>query len=107
MSRDSIILNLHFTSIGTTTGVGTIAGLGMDVGSSKTHALIVDETGLLSVRQMLALVEVGQRQGCRIILCGDARQHSIFGHDGEALPLQIGVKPLPPAAPAHIATRFR
>ena len=53
---------------------------------TRGQVLIVDETGLLSVRQMLALVEVGQRQGCRIILCGDARQHTSV-EAGDALRL--------------------
>ena len=43
---------------------------------TRGQALIIDEAGLLSVRQLLALIEVGQRQGCRIVLCGDARQHT-------------------------------
>ena len=43
---------------------------------TRGQVLIIDEAGLLSVRQLLALMEVGQRQGCRIILCGDARQHT-------------------------------
>lgn len=42
----------------------------------RGQVLIVDEAGLLSVRQMLNLVEESQRLGCRVILCGDPRQHS-------------------------------
>ena len=53
---------------------------------TRGQVLIVDEAGLLSVPQMLALVEVGQRQGCRIILCGDARQHTSV-EAGDALRL--------------------
>ncbi len=50
---------------------------------TRGQVLIVDEAGLLSVRQLLALVELGQRQGCRLILCGDARQHtSVEAGDG-------------------------
>lgn len=53
---------------------------------ARGQVLIVDEAGLLSVRQMLALVEAGHRQGCRLILCGDARQHASV-EAGDALRL--------------------
>jgi len=43
---------------------------------ARGQVLIVDEAGLLSVKQLLAVIEAGQRHGCRIILCGDARQHT-------------------------------
>lgn len=50
---------------------------------TRGQVLMVDEAGLLSVRQLLALVEAGQRQGCRMILCGDVRQHtSVEAGDG-------------------------
>lgn len=55
--------------------------------SHRGHVYIVDEAGLLSVGQMHALVEMGRRNGNRILLSGDSRQHSsVEAGDGLRLP---------------------
>lgn len=43
---------------------------------ARGQVLIVDEAGMLSLKQMLSLVERCREQGCRLILSGDARQHT-------------------------------
>lgn len=40
------------------------------------RVLIVDEAGLISVRQMRDLCRVAQAQRCRLLLVGDTKQHS-------------------------------
>ncbi|MBL9171413.1 MAG: relaxase domain-containing protein [Verrucomicrobiales bacterium] len=42
----------------------------------RGRAIIVDEAGLLSVAQLHSLVSIGRKEGYRIILSGDSRQHS-------------------------------
>jgi len=44
--------------------------------ASAGKALIVDEAGLLSLRDLLALVEATRTLRCRLLLSGDTRQHS-------------------------------
>ncbi len=39
------------------------------------RTIIVDEAGLLSVRQMNGLFEIAERQNCRLLLVGDTKQH--------------------------------
>jgi conjugative relaxase-like TrwC/TraI family protein len=39
------------------------------------RVLIVDEAGLLSVRQMVELCQIAERQKCRLLLVGDVKQH--------------------------------
>lgn len=39
------------------------------------HTIIVDEAGLLSVRQMVELFQIAERQKCRLLLVGDVKQH--------------------------------
>jgi ATP-dependent exoDNAse (exonuclease V) alpha subunit len=46
----------------------------------------VDEAGLLSNAQMLGLLDLAQRNGCRLLLSGDRRQHSSV-EAGDALRL--------------------
>ena len=53
---------------------------------TRGQVVIVDEAGLLSVRQMLSLVGICRDQGCRLILCGDIRQHTSV-EAGDALRL--------------------
>lgn len=38
--------------------------------------LLIDEAGLLSLNDMVGLVAIAQRQGARVVLCGDTRQHA-------------------------------
>ncbi|PTX91855.1 conjugal transfer protein [Verrucomicrobia bacterium LW23] len=40
------------------------------------HTLIVDESGLVSMRQMAALFRLSEENGNRILLVGDTKQHS-------------------------------
>ena len=42
----------------------------------KGHTLVVDEAGLVSIRQMHDLFVLAQQQNCRLILVGDIKQHS-------------------------------
>ena len=44
----------------------------IDIG--KQSAVVVDEAGMLSLKQMEDLVEMARSTGCRIILTGDSRQ---------------------------------
>ena len=39
------------------------------------RVIIVDEAGLLSIRQMQALCQLAERQKCRLLLVGDVKQH--------------------------------
>lgn len=39
------------------------------------RTIIVDEAGLLSVRQMYDLCQIAERQQCRLLLVGDVKQH--------------------------------
>jgi conjugative relaxase-like TrwC/TraI family protein len=39
------------------------------------RTIIIDEAGLLSVRQMYDLCQIGERQQCRLLLVGDVKQH--------------------------------
>jgi conjugative relaxase-like TrwC/TraI family protein len=39
------------------------------------RTIIVDEAGLLSVRQMYDLSQIAERQHCRLLLVGDVKQH--------------------------------
>jgi ABC-type oligopeptide transport system ATPase subunit len=39
------------------------------------RVIIVDEAGLLSIRQMQALCQLADRQKCRLLLVGDVKQH--------------------------------
>jgi conjugative relaxase-like TrwC/TraI family protein len=39
------------------------------------RTIIVDEAGLLSIRQMQALCQLAERQKCRLLLVGDVKQH--------------------------------
>ena len=39
------------------------------------RAIIVDEAGLLSIRQMQSLCQLAERQRCRLLLVGDVKQH--------------------------------
>jgi conjugative relaxase-like TrwC/TraI family protein len=39
------------------------------------RTIIVDESGLLSIRQMQALCQLAERQKCRLLLVGDVKQH--------------------------------
>ena len=43
---------------------------------AQDRVLVVDEAGLLSTKDMLALVECAQARRCRLVLSGDTRQHS-------------------------------
>lgn len=43
--------------------------------SVRGQVLLVDEAGMLSNRQMLALLELARAGRCRVILSGDTRQH--------------------------------
>ncbi len=40
------------------------------------RVIIVDEAGLLSIRQMQALCQLAERQKCRLLLVGDVKQHN-------------------------------
>ncbi len=42
----------------------------------KGRVLVVDEAGLISVRQMRDLCRIAQAQACRLLLVGDIKQHS-------------------------------
>jgi conjugative relaxase-like TrwC/TraI family protein len=42
----------------------------------RDRVLIVDEAGLISVRQMRDLCRIAQAQHCRLLLVGDTKQHS-------------------------------
>lgn len=44
--------------------------------TAKGRVLMVDEAGLLSTRNMLALLETAKAHGCRVLLSGDTRQHA-------------------------------
>jgi conjugative relaxase-like TrwC/TraI family protein len=44
--------------------------------AAKGRVLMVDEAGLLSTRNMLALLETAKAHGCRVLLSGDTRQHA-------------------------------
>jgi len=44
-------------------------------GTVKNRVLLVDEAGMLSTKQMGKLVEVAERNGNRLILVGDTKQH--------------------------------
>ena len=39
------------------------------------RTIIIDEAGLLSVRQMYDLCQIAERQQCRLLLVGDVKQH--------------------------------
>jgi conjugative relaxase-like TrwC/TraI family protein len=53
---------------------------------AKGSLVLIDEAGLLSRRDMLALLEIGHRFGSRMILSGDTRQHTAV-EAGDALRL--------------------
>jgi conjugative relaxase-like TrwC/TraI family protein len=42
----------------------------------RDRVLLVDEAGLLSNPQMLGLLQLARDNRCRLVLCGDRRQHS-------------------------------
>lgn len=65
--------------------------------------LIVDEAGLLGVRDMLALLELVERQKARLILCGDTRQHASVDR-GDALRILHTVAGI---IPANVSKIFR
>lgn len=70
-------------------GADTVQRFVVDPGLQEQvrgQVLIVDEAGLLSVRQMLDLVERCRSLGCRLVLSGDARQHTSV-EAGDALRL--------------------
>lgn len=48
--------------------------------------LVVDEAGLLSVPEMTAVLSLAAKNKCRVVLCGDTRQHSAV-RAGDALRL--------------------
>jgi conjugative relaxase-like TrwC/TraI family protein len=50
----------------------------------KNQVVWIDEAGLLSVRDMLAVFKIAARENARVILSGDARQHSAVDR-GDAL----------------------
>ncbi len=52
----------------------------------RGHVLIADEAGTLSVRQLHSLLEIARRNGCRVVLSGDTRQHGSV-EAGDALRL--------------------
>lgn len=45
-------------------------------GRLRGHLLLVDEAGLVSVRQMRDLFRLAQASGCRVLLVGDTKQHT-------------------------------
>jgi hypothetical protein len=51
---------------------------------AKSGVLLVDEAGLLSVRDMKRLFDVAKRQDARVILSGDSKQHTSV-YRGDAL----------------------
>jgi conjugative relaxase-like TrwC/TraI family protein len=50
----------------------------------KGGVLLVDEAGLLSVKDMKRIFDVAEQQGARVILSGDSKQHSAV-YRGDAL----------------------
>jgi conjugative relaxase-like TrwC/TraI family protein len=50
--------------------------LGSRDGDLRGAVIVVDEAGLISCRQGAALLQLAQREGARVLLVGDARQHS-------------------------------
>jgi len=69
----------------------------------KNGVLIVDEAGLLGVKDMLALQELAQKQKARLILCGDTRQHASVVR-GDALRILHTVAGI---TPANVSKIFR
>jgi len=69
----------------------------------KNGVLIVDEAGLLGVKDMLALQELADRQNVRLILCGDTRQHAGVVR-GDALRILHAVAGI---VPANVSKIFR
>jgi conjugative relaxase-like TrwC/TraI family protein len=45
-------------------------------GRVRGGVMLVDEAGLLSLNDMHTLLGVAQREGARVVLCGDTRQHA-------------------------------
>jgi hypothetical protein len=52
----------------------------------RGHVLWIDEAGLLSTRDMKRVFDLAQREGCRVVLSGDIKQHSAVAR-GDALRL--------------------
>ncbi|HVU93734.1 MAG TPA: MobF family relaxase [Puia sp.] len=69
----------------------------------RNGVLIVDEAGLLGVKDMLALQELVRRQNARLILCGDTRQHASVVR-GDALRILHTVAGI---TPANVSKIFR
>lgn len=69
----------------------------------KNGVLIMDEAGLLGVKDMLAVLELAERQNARVILCGDTRQHASVVR-GDALHILHTVAGI---TPANVSKIFR
>lgn len=53
---------------------------------SPKSVIVVDEAGMVGLNEMEKLFDIGKKQGARVILCGDTRQHSSVTR-GDALRL--------------------
>jgi len=69
----------------------------------RNGVLVVDEAGLLGIKDMLALQELVERQKARLILCGDTRQHASVVR-GDALRILHSVAGI---TPANVSKIFR
>lgn len=67
----------------------------------KNRVLLVDEAGMLSTKQMGKLVEVAERNGNRLILVGDTKQHEAIERGNALRNLVEGAK-LPVARLASV-----
>jgi len=68
--------------------------------------LICDEAGLLSVKKALALLELATKHNCRLVLMGDASQHSAVER-GDALRILTTVAGIIPAQISKIYRQKR
>ena len=58
------------------------------------HVMIVDEAGMLGTQDMVSLLEIADKQNARLVLCGDARQHTAVLR-GDAMRLMRDVGKIP------------
>ena len=66
----------------------TIAGLLNNTKAQerlRNNVMLVDEAGMIGVKNMSALLELGTKYNCRIIMCGDTKQMGPPSQYGDAL----------------------